>query len=172
LLNFLQDIEPDWADTQTYPPTSVEVSEITENSFKLSWQAVSYITHEGYYRATCGQVEKQTNSKLITELTFSNLKSNTTYDCFVETITKVHPDEDQNNPLTSIASQIVSATTEGRTAESQLTPFVEVTPVLPVTSALSVNQVGNGHGEVTLNPSGSNCQSNHCIYIKRVRLFS
>jgi hypothetical protein len=165
LILFLDKRNPGWAETQTLPPTGVEITEVTETSFKISWQPVDYTAHPGYYVTACSSQPNgpytpsaEVGDKSTTELTISALQPGTPYFCIVQTVTNAHPEDDQRYALTSLASAIVSTTTLGEAAPAP--PIMQ----LPTTSRLSINISGKGHGTVDFSPLGNDCETHSCVY--------
>lgn len=52
VIDFLSNKEPEWAETQTVPPTDLHLSDITGDSVVLAWLPISYTTDGGYYEVS------------------------------------------------------------------------------------------------------------------------
>ena len=116
VLAFLDSKDPGWADTQTVPPGSVGVADITPTSVRVTWTPITYTRDGGYYQIgyseTPGGLYTSagiTADKTATDFTVTGLTSGTTYYFVVETFTPAHGD--QQNALTSDWSAATSATT-------------------------------------------------------------
>jgi hypothetical protein len=116
LLAFLDDKDPDWADTQTVPPTDVRVVGVSSNTVELSWTPITYTAHGGYYEVNFATTpggpytaHGTASDKTATGYLADNLSPDTTYYFVVRTYTPAHGD--QKNDLWSGYSEEVSATT-------------------------------------------------------------
>ncbi|GAF91501.1 unnamed protein product, partial [marine sediment metagenome] len=56
LIDFLNSIDPDWAETQTVPPSDVQAVNITTSSIELSWTPIAYTSDGGYYQVSFATV--------------------------------------------------------------------------------------------------------------------
>lgn len=108
--------DPDWADTQTVPPTAVQAQVLWSSQIRISWEPITYTNDGGYYEVMCSSTQGgpynsfgKTQDKLATEFALNGLTPDTIYYCVVKTYTPKH--EYQQNDLTSIESSEVSATT-------------------------------------------------------------
>ncbi|NJO14731.1 MAG: hypothetical protein HC877_03000 [Thioploca sp.] len=155
LLTFLNEKNPTWEWTQTVPPTDIKTKMLSRNSIEISWKSISYTGDGGYYQvkyATAPNGEyiptsSTTVSKNATNYIVNELLPETTYYFVVETYTPPH-ELNPGNDLTSEPSPPVSA----NTIIPSLTP-------LPPTMNLTIAFGGDGHGQVTTNPSGLDCDS-------------
>lgn len=102
--------------TQTVPPTNVQITGVTANGATLQWTPILYQTNGGYYEVLGSPVAGgpyvplgRTTDKMASGITLSGLASGATYFLVVRTFTPAHA----NNPndLTSRPSAEVSATT-------------------------------------------------------------
>ena len=116
LVTFLNNKDPDWAQTQTVPPASLKAPPRPVNSVELTWTPIPYTGDGGYdeisYSTTSGRpysVHGRTGNKSASSYTVSNLLPGRTYYFAVRTYTPAHGD--QQNNLLSGWSQEVSATT-------------------------------------------------------------
>lgn len=50
--NFVATHDPDWEDTQTVPPTDVQVSQQSGSSVLVQWTPIRYTDHGGYYEVS------------------------------------------------------------------------------------------------------------------------
>ena len=123
---FLNEKDPDWAETQTVPPVDVQVASVSSNIVELSWTPISYTSDSGYYEVgyatTSGgpyAVHGTTNDKSAAGYLADNLSLDTSYYFVVRTFTPAHGQ--QQNDLWSGHSQEVSATTP-TTATVPLSP--------------------------------------------------
>ncbi len=57
LLAFLSEHDPDWADTQTVPPTGLGATAVTSSTVELSWTPISYTSDGGYYEISYSTVQ-------------------------------------------------------------------------------------------------------------------
>jgi len=117
LNNFLNSKDPDWAQTQTIAPTTLNAGAISANSIKLSWNAIAYTGDGGYYEIRAATspggpytVQGATTNKSNLGYTVSGLSPNTTYYFVLRTYTPGHGS--QQNSLWSAYSNEASATTE------------------------------------------------------------
>lgn len=112
---FLNDNDPDWAQTQTVPPANMQAVAQSSNSVRLTWTPIFYTTDGGHYeisyaRAPGGPytVHGTTNDKTAANYLVDNLPSDATYHFVVRTLTPAHGE--QQNDLSSQISEEVSAT--------------------------------------------------------------
>ena len=49
VITYLNDKDPDWAETQTIPPSNLQVSDLNSNSIILTWSPIAYTQDGGYY---------------------------------------------------------------------------------------------------------------------------
>ncbi|NJO17695.1 MAG: hypothetical protein HC877_18750 [Thioploca sp.] len=172
LLTFLSSKDSDWDQTQTIPPTNLQATPLSENSIEVSWTPILYSGDGGYYRVkyattTGGPYIPTTTTtaddKSATSYVVTDLSPNTTYYFVVETYTPAH--DMQQNDLTSALSTEVSATTHQSSTTPPITPPTPSLPstppatLLPSTMNLTIGFSGNGHGRVTTNPSGIDCDT-------------
>jgi len=116
VVTFLNAKDPGWADTQTVPPTNVQVTRTTRTSIQLSWSPITYTGDTGKYQvdyalAPSGpfNIGCSTANKTTTTCTVNNLLPNTPYYFNVLTYTAKHTN--QNNNLWSDYGPQVSAQT-------------------------------------------------------------
>ncbi len=155
LLTFLNEKNPTWEWTQTVPPTDIKTKRLSRNSIEISWKPISYTGDGGYYQVKYATApngdyiptSSTTVSKNATNYIVNELLPETTYYFVVETYTPPH-ELNPGNDLTSEPSPPVSA----NTIIPSLTP-------LPPTMNLTIAFGGDGHGQVTTNPSGLDCDS-------------
>ena len=110
-------MDPDWATTQTVPPTNVQAQALSDTEIKLTWTAIPYTGDGGYYKVLCGTTsggpynsQGTTADKTVTTLSAGSLSPGTPYYCVVRTFTPSHGD--QQNNLTSLDSDKATATTD------------------------------------------------------------
>jgi hypothetical protein len=106
IIGFLNNKDPDWADTQTIAPSDVSATALSDSSIQLNWAPIPYSTDNGgyliFYSTNIGgdytlfdtTVDKTISSSVITGLT-----PNTTFYFLVQT--KTEPHEDNNNTVIS-----------------------------------------------------------------------
>lgn len=131
--------DPGWRDTQTVPPTAVQVTATTPTTATLSWTPIGYQAHGGYYEVlsatqpggpyTSRGTTAESGQKTATALTVGGLSSSQTHYFVVRTFTPAHVGgtvlvdgtivelgsirnyTDNPNDLTSVNSAEVSAAT-------------------------------------------------------------
>ena len=107
VIAFLSVIHPDWAQTQTVPPTNLIATNVTISSVHVSWDPIFYVWDGGGYTVRYGTTSGgpypntagPTADKHSTGLTVSGLIKNTDYYFVVTTHTPPHGD--QKNDLVS-----------------------------------------------------------------------
>jgi hypothetical protein len=116
LLTFLNDKDPDWADTQTIAPEDVSCSYLSDTSLYMSWTPISYTAVPGGYQvsysATPGgpyTLFETITDKSISETQITGLDSNTTYYVVIQSQTEPHPNN--QNTVVSEDSKEAFATT-------------------------------------------------------------
>jgi len=114
---FLDGIDPDWALTQTVPPTGLLATDVTASSVRMSWSPAvydwdggGYVIHYGSapggpYPAASGS----TAGKDIAELIVSGLEKNTDYHFVVTTHTPPHGDQ-QNDLFSNWSEEVMVRT--------------------------------------------------------------
>ncbi|MEM7538907.1 MAG: fibronectin type III domain-containing protein, partial [Chloroflexota bacterium] len=133
LLNYLREMDNDWASTQTNPPTDVTALVLSENSVQLSWTPIDFQDKEGYYEIALASdsflvPHSTTNNKASNTSTLTGLAPNTTYHIALRTYTAPHdgpdvddpeneqeetPADDQPHPQWSEYSEIITISTPG-----------------------------------------------------------
>lgn len=113
---FLNTKDPDWALTQTTPPTNVQVTGTTYTTATLSWTLPTYTADGGYYQIAYAAspggpytVHGATGNKITTSYTVNGLEPNMAYYFVVRAYTPPHGD--QQNALFSPDGQEASAST-------------------------------------------------------------
>ena len=113
---FLGDKDSDWADTQTVPPTDLQVVNVTGGSVELSWTPISYTWDAGYYELSYADspggpytAHGVTANKSASSYVIDGIQPDMTYYFVARTHTAAHGD--QQNDLWSWYSEEVSATT-------------------------------------------------------------
>ncbi|MFQ6093102.1 MAG: FlgD immunoglobulin-like domain containing protein [bacterium] len=117
VIAFLNSKDPDWAQTQTVPPTNVAATNATAFSIDITWDPILYTGDGGGYTVHYGttpggpypNTTEETPAKTATGLTVSGLVGDTDYYFVVTTHTPPHGD--QQNDLVSDFSQEVWAKT-------------------------------------------------------------
>ncbi|RKZ50522.1 MAG: hypothetical protein DRR00_15010 [Candidatus Parabeggiatoa sp. nov. 3] len=115
--------DPDWAATQTVPPTInlTDTAALSDNTVQVGWTPIAYTSDGGYYQVkyatTSGgpytNASGTTTNKSATSYDVTGLTAGTKYYFVVETFTPKHGD--QQNDLTSVLSTEVSVTLSGGT---------------------------------------------------------
>ncbi|MFN8441897.1 MAG: hypothetical protein U0175_14050 [Caldilineaceae bacterium] len=121
VLSFLATRHPQWAETQTLAPANVLVANHTAYTATLLWNPLQSTISTGEYQIGLAtqpggpySVYAQTNDKLSTSQTITNLCPSTTYYMAVRTHTPPNPGNRQYNDLYSDYSQEVAITTSPR----------------------------------------------------------
>ncbi len=90
-------LQPDWASTQTVPPSGLSVSGVGPYGFTLSFTPIGYTGDGGYYEAGCAlnpngpfAPNNRSASKSASSIMVDGLMPNTTYYCAVRTFTPPH----------------------------------------------------------------------------------
>jgi subtilisin family serine protease/Leucine-rich repeat (LRR) protein len=116
VISFLNSKDPDWAATQTVPPTGLAVGEVSSHSVEVTWTPILYTADGGYYEVgyseTPGGLYASgcvTASKTVAGCVVTGLQADTTYYYVARTYTPAHGY--QQNELWSSYSSEVSATT-------------------------------------------------------------
>jgi hypothetical protein len=113
----VDNIDPDWEESQTVPPSNVQAQVLSSTAVQLTWTPILYTEHGGYYEVLQATTPGgpytavgRTANKSDSTLTVNNLTPGTTYFFVVRTFTPKH-DPPQQNDLLSDNSAEVSATT-------------------------------------------------------------
>jgi len=159
LIAFLNEKDPDWADTQTGPPTDVKATPASSHSAQLSWTTITYGGDGGYYEGRSGTMPggpynasvDTTEDKTTSSLLAVGLLPGIPHYFVVRTFTPAHGE--QQNDLWSEYSEEAFVTTPPVVAAvtpetgGDLTASMEVTTTLtfppravsePVTTTLRV----------------------------------
>jgi hypothetical protein len=118
--------DPDWAMTQTIPPTDLNAKALSTTAVKVAWTAIPYTEGAGYYQVKYAtraggpytDAETTTTDKQATSYTVSDLSPNTTYYFVVETHSYAQTEHDQLNELTSTHSAEITFTTPSESTYS------------------------------------------------------
>ncbi len=108
--------DPDWKETQTVPPTNVVAVTHSSSEIQLTWDPIAYTQDGGEY-GVWGKAQgdsyytlmMSTPNKTSLGTIVSDLQSGTTYEFVIRTVTPAHGD--QQNELTSVDSEMVTAVT-------------------------------------------------------------
>jgi uncharacterized repeat protein (TIGR01451 family) len=127
--------DPDWADTQTIPPTNVTATATATDTVKVTWTPIAYTGDGGYYQVKGAlqsggpyiKAATTTADKLATSYEATGLSPGTTYYLVVETFTPAHAS--QQNDLTSALSAEVSVTTTQTSTDLSITKVGSADPV-------------------------------------------
>ena len=119
VIAFLNQKDPDWAQTQTVPPTDLQGTAISSTSAQLTWTPILYTADGGFYEASYAMspggpymVHGTTGDKRATGYLAANLMPGTTCYFVVRTFTPAHGE--QQNALWSDYSQEVTVTVATR----------------------------------------------------------
>ena len=114
LISFLETHDPDWDETQTVPPSNVQITDLQSTSVELSWSPIQYTGDGGYYQVSYGTssegpytVHGSTQDKAETGYVVDGLEADTDYYFVVRSYTPAHGF--QKNDLWSAYSDEVSA---------------------------------------------------------------
>lgn len=138
--------------SQTLPPTDVQVTNIKATSIDLTWQPVDYQNDAGGYEVQCipaigEKVVAGIATKSAMRLTVEGFQPNTQYSCVVRSYTLAHGD--QQSTLLSTPSQAVTISLGPPRPILQVSPnylafeIVEGT-VVPMTSTINIQNGGDG----------------------------
>ncbi|NJO18014.1 MAG: hypothetical protein HC877_20490 [Thioploca sp.] len=107
-----------WQATQTLPPTEISAAALSSQSIQINWTPILYQNHGGYYEVgvatTAGGpyiFQPVAGDKTATTHIVTGLLPKTTYYLVVRTYTPAHPEDGQQNNLTSDLSVEVSTKT-------------------------------------------------------------
>jgi hypothetical protein len=96
----LDTLDPDWQQTQTVPPTDIQVSAIQTDTIQLTWTPISYTADGGYYEvryATASDgpytLHGQTTDKAATGYLVDGLMPGTTYYMQIRSFTPAHAEQ-------------------------------------------------------------------------------
>jgi Leucine-rich repeat (LRR) protein len=155
-------VDPDWASTQTVPPSGLQATAQSASQVRLTWTPILYTADGGYYEVGYATnlggpfaVHGATANKSATSYTATGLSPATTYYFRVRTHTPAHGS--QQNNLWSDYSTTVSSTT-GPASWSQYLPLVlRRSPPIPDAPALNaITPPGaNPSYSITWNPATS-----------------
>lgn len=102
----MEQLDPDWAETQTVAPRRIEISAITTDSITLSWQPILYTEDTGIYQIAYSDtpsgpwtVHGSTVDKTATGYTLDNLPSGETV--FIQVWSETFPHPANPTPVTS-----------------------------------------------------------------------
>jgi len=97
LLTYLDNHDPDWASTQTIPPSNIQIGNTTSTSVELLWTAIPYEGDGGYYEVGLAPdiagpytIQGTTLGKAATGYILNNLSSGISYYMRVRTYTPAH----------------------------------------------------------------------------------
>lgn len=128
----VDNLDADWKDTQTAPPSNIRASAISGKKIDLTWDAIPYTADGGFYEAFASTTaggpytsKGNTSSKSDTAMTISGFTPGNTYYIVMNTFTPAH--DDQQNALTSSYSDeyitmMVAIDTNGNDAILSWTP--------------------------------------------------
>jgi len=108
---FLIRKDPDWATSQTIPPTDLRASEESSTSVMLTWTPIPYTDHGGWYEAWIAEeggyfsLHGKTLNKIASEYLVENLKPGVDYRFLVRTFTLTH-DRQQNDLWSEFSEEV------------------------------------------------------------------
>jgi len=113
--DFLNDVDPNWADTQTVPPVLNNVTILAPDSVRVNWKPISYTQDGGHYQVYYGltsggpytPLAGTTSDKSVSSYVVNGLTPEANYFFVVDTYTPANANN--VNPLTSTLSNEVSA---------------------------------------------------------------
>jgi len=96
-LAFADTHDAGWAQTQTVPPTIIQVSGVSNDQANLTFTPIAYTSDGGFYAASCAlqaggpySLNAHTASKATISLTLTDLLPGTAYFCTLRTSTPAH----------------------------------------------------------------------------------
>jgi Leucine-rich repeat (LRR) protein len=110
---FLSTYQPDWAATQTVPPTNSQAQIMSSTSVALTWTPIAYAADGGYYEVLASpgtglySSVGKTADKTAKGITIAGLQAGTAYSFLVRTFTPKHTG--QTNDITSATSDAITA---------------------------------------------------------------
>ncbi|RUA16012.1 MAG: hypothetical protein DSY55_05000 [Clostridia bacterium] len=128
----VDNLDADWKDTQTAPPSNIHPSAISGKKIDLTWDAIPYTWDGGFYEAFASTTaggpytsKGNTGSKSDTAMAISGFTPGNTYYIVMNTFTPAH--DDQQNALTSSYSDehiamMVAIDTNGNDVTLSWTP--------------------------------------------------
>lgn len=115
LITFLNSVQPDWAATQTVPPTHLQATILSSSSISLTWTPISYTADSGYYEVLSATQSSgvyslvgKTNNISATGYTVTGLTGGQNYSFVVRTFIAKHGL--QQNDLLSDSTDPVAIT--------------------------------------------------------------
>ncbi|MCP4128454.1 MAG: hypothetical protein GY753_15540, partial [Gammaproteobacteria bacterium] len=128
-------LDPDWADTQTIPPSGVSATVVlvSPGSVEVTWTPVSYQADPGHYQVsyvnTSGDPYTNTvdtDNKSASSITVSGLTQGANYYFIVKTTTFAHANN--QNDVTSVASDGASphCTAQSQIPEAECNALVDL----------------------------------------------
>ncbi|MGB3905249.1 MAG: hypothetical protein WBB22_10020, partial [Anaerolineae bacterium] len=141
VIAFLSEKDPDWAQTQTVPPTGVHVVSVSHTSVGLAWTPAAYTGDGGCYEAGFSitpagpyTAHGTTTDKTATGYVADGLSPDTAYYFAVRTHTPAHGSQ-QNDLWSEYGQEVLVYTTES--IEETITPEDGGTLVFTDTNALT-----------------------------------
>ena len=96
-IEFIDNLQNDWKETQTVPPKQLMITNETETSLLLTWAAINYTNNEGGYEVYYSKTDSHSytrycfkEDKSIEQIKITGLSSNTTYYFKVRSFTYPH----------------------------------------------------------------------------------
>lgn len=154
----LNQLDPDWAATQTVAPRNTRISSIESDAAQLSWTPIMYTGDDGFYEisyATSGAgpytIHGRTADKQASSYRLDGLTPGTTYYVRVQTVTPAHAHHTDELRSDYIETPIV--TRAGETillmvyfpADNDLAPYVD-----PIAERLRVGSTINPNVQIVL----------------------
>ncbi len=134
----ISQLQPEWADTQTVPPTNMDVAQDAHRNVMVSWEPITYTVDSGYYeieyalseatglRTLRSSVVISTTSKEVTSISLPPPEEDGSYQFIIRTITQPH--DVQQNKLVSRDSKPKTVALLGRIERPTSTPTMTNTP--------------------------------------------
>jgi hypothetical protein len=129
VIALLNSLNPGWENSQTVPPTNVQVSDQTSTTVRLTWSPILYQAHGGHYQVGYTQqptipyqIHGNTPDKTANSYTATNLCPGKSYRFGVRTYTPEHLN--QLSALYSLYSPEVRATLAPRQVNLLLLPIL------------------------------------------------
>jgi Leucine-rich repeat (LRR) protein len=142
IIQFLDNIQSDWKETQTVYPKEVTVTSKTNTSISLSWTLIDYTLDAGgyeiCYRSPNHTFYTTTHNKSVNQIQLADLLPETTYDIKIRTVTDPHNPSDI---ITNNDNAVYSQYTDEISVTTCATPVAELAMPIPYhLSSLSIER--------------------------------
>lgn len=161
--NCMNQLDADWAATQTIAPYNAQVAGIEHNAVELSWTPIPYTADGGFYEisyATSGAgpyiTHGRTADKYASSYRLDGLAPGTTYYVRVQTVTLAHPNNTDQLRSNFIETPIVTRADETIllmvyfSADNDLSPYIE-----PIAERLRIGSINNPNVQVVFLSDGN-----------------